>query len=135
MGFDLSKSKPMFERTERWISPLPARTVSDAVAQAFSDRRAKVDQDGYSVDIHCGSNWQYRLWGNLFSAGRRNIPVGLIVQATPSADGSIIEAHAFDTFGFRIAERAFFGARDTFEERLEELLAIAADAANVESRT
>ena len=135
MGFESSKSKPMFERTERWTSPLPARTVSDAVAQAFSDRSAKVDQDGYSVRIHCGSNWRYRLWGNLFSAGRQNIPVGLVMQATPSAGGSTIEAHAFDTFGFRLVEKSFFGARDSFEERLEELLAIAADAANVESRT
>jgi hypothetical protein len=125
----------MFERTERWASPLTATAASDAVSREFSERNAKVDQEGSSVRIRYGSNWQYRLWGNLFSAGRQNIPVALVIEATPTAEGSVIEAHAFDTFGFRLVEKAFFGAKETFEERLEELLAVAAGAANVESRS
>jgi hypothetical protein len=87
------------------------------------------------VRIRCGSNWQYRLWGNLLSAGRKNIPVALDVDVTPTAEGSVIEAHAFDTFGFRLVEKAFFGAKETFEEGLEELLAVAANAADVGSRS
>lgn len=57
------------------------------------------------------------------------------MEATSTPEGSVIEAHAFDTFGFRVVEKAFFGAKETFEEQLEELLAVAADAANVESRS
>ncbi|MEO5313793.1 hypothetical protein PV772_06640 [Pseudarthrobacter sp. CC12] len=135
MGLDSPKNKPMFERTERWASSLTASAASDAVSRAFSARNATVDQDGNAVRIRCGSNWQYRLWGNLFPAGRQNIPVALVIEATPAAEGSVIEAHAFDTFGFRLVEKAFFGAKETFEERLEELLAVAAAAAKVESRS
>lgn len=131
---DSTKNKPMFERTESWVSPLPASAASDAVAQAFSDRNAKVVQDGCSVNIRRGSNWQYRLWGNLLSAGRQNVPVALVIEAKPAAEGSVINAHAFDTFGFRLVEKAFFGAKETFEEQLEQLLAVAAGAAKVESR-
>lgn len=131
---DSTKSKPTFERTESWVSPLPAGVASDAVARAFSNRNAKVRQDGCSVSIRCGSNWQYRLRGNLFSAGRQNVPVALVIEARPVAEGSVIDAHAFDTFGFRLVEKAFFGAKETFEEQLEDLLAVAADAAKVESR-
>ena len=134
MGLDSSKTRPMFERTERWSSPLPGPDAADAVARAFAARNARVDQDGNSVRIRCGSNWRYRFWGNLASAGRKNIPIALDVDVTPAAEGSVIEAHAFDTFGFRLLEKAFFGAEETFEEGLEELLAVAAEAANVGSR-
>lgn len=75
------------------------------------------------------------MWGNLFSVGRKNIPVALVVKVMPTAEGSLIDAHAFDTFGVRLVDKVFFGAQETFEERLEELLAIAANAAKVESRS
>jgi hypothetical protein len=86
------------------------------------------------LSVRRGSNWKYRLWGNLFSAGRNNVPVALRLNAKPTANGSEIEAHAFDTFGFRLVEHAFFGAEETITEQLETLLRTAAEAAKVLSR-
>jgi hypothetical protein len=125
----------MFERTELWSSPLSQDAVLAALSRAFTIDGAKVSQDGEELEVRRGSNWRYRLWGNLVQAGRKNAPVGLTLRVSPTTTGSDIEAHAFDTFGFRIIERAFFGAQETFEQALERLLDIAAVAAKVETRS
>jgi hypothetical protein len=129
MGIVGSKTKPMFEKTERWLSPLSPNDVLAAIATAFASEKARVHQDGDFPDIRTGSNWQYRLWGNLFSWSRRNIPVAITVRVQAAARGAQIDAHAFDTFDFRLTDQTFFGAQETFEDRLNELLKIAASAA------
>lgn len=134
MGSESSKVKPMFEQSERWMSPLAPGKALEAVSDVFASQGVTVEQDGNLLTVRRGSNWKYRLWGNLFSIGRRNIPVALTLSATSSAEGSDIEAHAFDTFGVRLVERAFFGAQATFEEHLDSLLRTAAEAARVASR-
>lgn len=134
MWLDSSQGKPFVEWTERWASPLGPDAALKAAAQIFASDGAGVSQDGNSLEVRRGSNWQYRLWGNLFSVGRKNIPVGLTLTARTAAEGSEIEAHAFDTFGYRITEYLFFGARETFEEHLQSLVNTAAAAMEVDSR-
>jgi hypothetical protein len=129
MGTVGSRTKPMFERTEHWLSPLSPEVVLTAISAAFSPEKATIRQDGDFLEIRTGSNWQYRLWGNLFSWSRGNIPVALTVRVRAVKHGSQIEAHAFDTFGVRLTDQAFFGAQETFESRLDGLLRIAASAA------
>ncbi|WP_307054685.1 hypothetical protein [Arthrobacter bambusae] len=121
----------MFERSERWTSPLSPESALEAVSTAFSSKGARFLREGNILTVRQGSNWKYRLLGNLFPGGRRNVPVALTLKAIPSAEGSDIEAHAFDTFGVRLVEHAFFGAQKTFEEQLENLLGTAAEAARV----
>jgi hypothetical protein len=118
----------MFEKTEHWSSPLARQEVLAAIAKAFVSEKAKVLQDGDVIEVRTGSNWQYRLWGNLFSWSRREVPVGASFRVRVAEQGARIDAHAFDTFGFRISDHAFFGAQETFEDRLDFLLRKAADA-------
>lgn len=134
MGWESSKVGPMFEQSERWMSPLAPGKVLEAVSDVFASQGATVEQNGDILTVRRGSNWKYRLWGSLFSIGRRNVPVALTLSATSSAEGSAIEAHAFDTFGVRLTERAFFGAQETFEEELDGLLRTATEAARVAPR-
>ncbi|WP_045732378.1 hypothetical protein [Pseudarthrobacter chlorophenolicus] len=124
-----SRTKPMFEKTDQWLSPLSPGEVLAAVSTAFAPEKAKVRQDGNVLDIRTGSNLQYRLWGNLFSVGRRNLPAAITIRVRAAKQGAEIEAHAFDTFGFRLTDQAFFGARESFEDRLNELLEMVATAA------
>lgn len=131
MGLETSKVKPMFERSERWMSPLSPESALEAVSNVSSSQGAGVLREGNVLTVHRGSNWKYRLLGNLFLSGRRNVPVALTLKAIPSAEGSDLDAHAFDTFGVRLVEHAFFGAQETFEEQLENLLSTAAEAAKV----
>lgn len=129
MGIAGSRTKPMFEKTEQWLSPLSPNQVLAAISTVFASEKARIHEDEDSLDIRTGSNWQYRLWGNLFSWSRRNIPVAITVRVRTAEQGTEIEAHAFDTFGIRLTDQAFFGAEETFEDRLSELLAMAASAA------
>ncbi|KQQ81451.1 hypothetical protein [Arthrobacter sp. Leaf137] len=130
MGIVGSRTKPMFEKSEQWLSPLSPNQVLTAISTAFASEKARIHQDEDFVDIRTGSNWQYRLWGNLFSWSRTNVPVALTVRIRAAEQGYQIEAHAFDTFGIRLTDYAFFGAQETFEDRLDGLLAMAASAAN-----
>ena len=134
MSAEPGNVEPMFEQSERWMSPLAPGKALAAISDVFASQGVAVEQDGNSLTVRRGSNWKYRLWGNLFSIGRRNIPVALTLSVTSSAEGSDIEAHAFDTFGGRLVEHAFFGAQETFEEQLDNLLSTAAEAARVASR-
>lgn len=43
-------------------------------------------------------------------------------RSAPDGNGSKVEVHAFDTFGRRLTDHVFFGAQETFEERLQALL-------------
>ncbi|BCW17503.1 hypothetical protein NtRootA9_02110 [Arthrobacter sp. NtRootA9] len=130
MGMTGNRTKPMFEKTEHWFSPLSPNRALAAISTAFASEKTRIRQDEDSLEIRTGSNWQYRLWGNLFSWSRRNVPVALIVQVRAAEQGTEIEARAFDTFGIRLTDQTFFGAQETFEDRLAELLATAASAAN-----
>lgn len=128
MGIAGSRTKPMFEKTEQWLSPLSPNQVLAAISTVFASEKARIHEDEDFLDIRTGSNWQYRLWGNLFSWSRRNIPVAITVRVRTAEQGTEIEAHAFDTFGIRLTDQAFFGAEETFEGRLSELLAMASAA-------
>jgi hypothetical protein len=128
MGINGIRTKPMFEKTEHWSSPLSREEVFTAIAKAFVSERAKVLQDGDVIEVRTGSNWQYRLWGNLFSWSRGQVPVAVSFRVGVAEQGVHIDAHACDTFGIRITDHAFFGAQKTFEERLEFLLRKAAIA-------
>ncbi|KRE60559.1 hypothetical protein ASG92_21675 [Arthrobacter sp. Soil736] len=129
MGIDGSRTKPMFEKTEHWSSPLSLDEALTAISKAFAADKARIRQDGTFLEIRTGSNLQYRLWGNLFSWSRRKIPVALTVRVRAAEHGVHIDAHAFDTFGIRLTDHAFFGAQETFEDRLDVLLRQAAAAA------
>ncbi|WP_284750852.1 MULTISPECIES: hypothetical protein [unclassified Arthrobacter] len=129
MGIAGSRTKPMFEKTEQWFSPLSPDEVLAAISTAFASEKAKIQQDEDSLEIRTGSNWQYRLWGNLLSLGRKNLPVAITIRVRAAKQGAEIEAHAFDTFGPRLTDQAFFGAQETFEDRLNVLLEMAASAA------
>ncbi|MDJ0460001.1 hypothetical protein PUN71_022590 [Arthrobacter sp. NQ7] len=135
MGADSSNSKPMFERTERWATPLSADAALRALSNRFIEAGARVTEIGDGLEIRQGSNWRYRLWGNLFKKGRRSVPVALTLRLFSTKSGTYIEAHAFDTFGFRLAEHAFFGAQETFDDALENMLAMASAAADVTTRS
>jgi hypothetical protein len=129
MGIAGNRTKPMFEKTEQWLSPLSPNQVLAAISTAFASEKATIHQDEDFLDIRTGSNLQYRLWGNLFSWSRRNIRAAITVRVRGAEQGAQIEAHAFDTFGFRLTDQAFFVAKETFEVRLNGLLAMAASAA------
>lgn len=126
-------STPIVEVTERWVTTLPAPVALDAIAQAFSDLGNKVDRDGGTVKVRSGSNWTFRMFGNLLSSGK-DLPVALDVTAAPLTGGSAVHVYAYDTFGFRVTDRLFFGAKESFETRLEELLTTAASAVQARDR-
>jgi len=119
----------MFEKSDHWLSPLSPNQVLTAISTAFASEKARIHRDADFIDIRTGSNWQYRLWGNLFSWGRTNVPVAMTVRVRAVEQGTQIDAHAFDTFGVRLTDHAFFGAQETFEDRLNGLLSMAASAA------
>ena len=131
MGIAGRGAKPMFEKSEHWLSPLSQGEVLAAISAAFASENAKIHRDENSLDIRTGSNWQYRLWGNLLSLGRKNLPVALTISVRAASPGTKINVRAFDTFGFRLTDQAFFGAKETFEDRLNALLKMAAAAAKV----
>lgn len=133
MRLESRKVKPMFERSERWISPLTPDSALEAVSNVFFPQGASVERETNFLTVRLGSNWKYRLWGNLSPIGRRNVPVALTLNASSRVEGSDIEAHAFDTFGVRLVEHAYFGAQGTFEEKFENLLSMAAEAARIVS--
>ena len=58
------------------------------------------------------------------------MPVALTVRVRAAGEGTQVDAHAFDTFGFRLTDQAFFGAEKTFADRLNALLSKAATAAS-----
>ncbi|MBT2554276.1 hypothetical protein [Arthrobacter sp. ISL-5] len=128
MGLEASRTKPTFEKTEHWSSPLSPESVSNAISRAFASEKARIRQNDDLLEVRVGSNWQYRLWGNLFSWSRREVPVALTVRVRAAGEGAHIDAHAFDTFGFRVTDHAFFGADKTFEHRLDVLPHKAAEA-------
>ncbi len=128
------KCPPIVEITERWATAVPTSVALDAVAQAFSDLGMKVKRSGERVEVRTGSNWRFRVLGNLLSSGK-TLPVALDVTAASLSERPGLQAYAFDTFGFRITDQLFFGAKESFEARLEELLTIAAAAAHVADRT
>ncbi|MDQ0239731.1 hypothetical protein J2S94_001811 [Arthrobacter bambusae] len=126
MGSDSwgTKPKPMFEKTQHWTSALSRDAALAAITEAFESEGGKINREGDLVQVRTGSNWHYRLWGNLLSLGRDKVPVGIDIRARPAPDGngSEVEAHAFDTFGRRLTDHVFFGAQETFEERLQALM-------------
>lgn len=126
MGSDSwgTKPKPMFEKTQHWTSALPREAALEAITEAFASEGAKINRKGDLIQVRTGSNWQYRLWGNLLSLGRNNVPVGIDIRArsAPDGNGTEVEAHAFDTFGARLTDHVFFGAQETFEEQLQALM-------------
>ncbi|WP_394252015.1 hypothetical protein [Arthrobacter pityocampae] len=134
MTNDLPAKNPIVEIYEVWNSPLSAPVALDAIARSFSRSSAKVEQAGNAVSIRTGSNWRYRLLGNALS-GSTALPVALTVTVTSLRDGSELEAHAYDTFGWRITDETFFGAKESFEQRLRELLTSAAKAAEAVNGT
>lgn len=129
MGTAGSRTKPMFEKSEQWLSPLSPNQVLTAISTSFASEKARIQRGEDFIDIRTGSNWQYRLWGNLFSWGRTNVPVAMTVRVRAVEQGTQIDAHAFDTFGTRLTDHAFFGAQETFEDRLNGLLSTAAFSA------
>jgi hypothetical protein len=114
----------MFEKTQHWSSELSREAALAAITEAFASEGGKINREGDLVEVRTGSNWQYRLWGNLLSLGRDKVPVGIDIRARPAPDGngSEVKAHAFDTFGPRLTDHVFFGAQETFEERLQALI-------------
>lgn len=120
----------MVEVMESWRSPLGASAAAEAIAQSFFGSSAKVQQVGDVVRVRTGSNWRYRLLGSSLS-GRGAIPVALDVRATSRVEGSTVEAHAYDTLGWRMTDRTFSGAEKVFDKRLAELLTRAAAAVEV----
>lgn len=135
MGIDGLRTGPMFEKTEHCSSQLSREATMAAIAKTFASEKARVRQDDELLEVRFGSNWQYRLWGNLFSWSRREVPVAISFRVRAVEQGVHIEAHAYDTFGFRISDQAFFGAQETFEERLDALLHRAASAAGATRTT
>lgn len=133
MGADGFKGKPIVEIIEHWRSPLGAKAAIEAIARSCAKSRAKVEIDGGAVRIHAGSSWVYRILGNLLSS-ETVLPVALEITATAIDDGCKLQARAFDTFGWRLADRTFFGAEQSFRNRLEDLLKNAATAAHVVNR-
>ncbi|MFJ5695961.1 hypothetical protein ACIP9X_19205 [Arthrobacter sp. NPDC093125] len=130
MGLEARGTKPMFEKTEYWSSPLSPESVFEAISTAFGSEKARIRQDGDLLEVRTGSNWQYRLWGNLFHWSRQAVPVALTVRVRAAGEGTQVDAHAFDTFGFRLTDHAFFGTEKTFADRLDALLSKAATAAS-----
>lgn len=128
------KRGPRFEVAERWLSPLQPSVAIAAIKVEFDQESTDIDSSNSYIEIRLGSNWRYKLWGNLFLWGRKNIPVKLQISAEATPDGSILLARASDTFGPRITDQTFFGAEQTFTDKFEELLSRAAKAAMVESR-
>jgi hypothetical protein len=128
-----SSRKPIVELTERWNSPLDAGTAADAIAGLFAKSSAKVERADSTIRIRTGSNWRYRFLGNSMSSSK-TLPVALDVTVTGESVGSTVTAHAYDTFGFRLVGQSFFGAKESFHVRLEELLGSAAAAAKVTDR-
>jgi hypothetical protein len=126
----LPEKNPIVEIHEVWSSPLSASAALEAIARTFSSSSssANVEQTVNTVSIRTGSNWRYRLLGNALS-GSATLPVALAVTATSLGNGCELDAHAYDTFGWRITDRTFFGAKESLEERLRELLTSAAKAA------
>jgi hypothetical protein len=124
----LPEKNPIVEIHEVWSSPLSASAALEAIARTFSSSSANVEQTANTVSIRTGSNWRYRLLGNALS-GSATLPVALAVTATSLGNGCELDAHAYDTFGWRITDRTFFGAKESLEERLRELLTSAAKAA------
>jgi len=96
MGIAGSRTKPMFEKSEHWLSPLSPGEVLAAISAALTSERAKIQRGEDSLDIQMGSNWQYRLWGNLLALGRRNLPVAITIKVRAVSRGAEIDAHAFD---------------------------------------
>jgi hypothetical protein len=137
MGQDSRGIKPKFEKTEHWSSMLSQDAALAAVAEAFASDGGRVNRNGNLLQVRTGSNWQYRLWGNLLSWGRDKVAVGLDIRARPAPEGngSQIEAHAFDTFGLRLSDHAFFGAQETFEGRLQALVDRAVSATGATTRS
>ena len=69
------KRGPRFEVAERWLSPLQPLAAIAAIKGEFGQENADIDSPAFYIEICLGSNRSYKLWGNLFSWGRKNIPV------------------------------------------------------------
>ena len=122
----------LYELCEEWTSPLPQSAVLKMLTEAFDGDGARIRREDDRVEVRLGSNWRYRFWGNLFTAGRTSLPVAVEFRTSVTASGTSIAARAFDTFGFRLAGGMYFGAGETFMNRLEDLLGKAAAALGVE---
>lgn len=114
--------KPLVEVLKSWHSPMRASAAAAAIAQSFSGSTTKVQHVGDIVRVRTGSNWRYRLLGNSLS-GSGALPVALDVEVTSMGEGSIVQARAYDTLGWRMTVRTFTGAEKVFDARLMKLLA------------
>jgi hypothetical protein len=56
MGSESSKVKPMFEQSERWMSPLAPGKALEAVSDVFASQGVTVEQDGNLLTVRRGSN-------------------------------------------------------------------------------
>lgn len=124
-------SEPLFEMCETWQSSMDVAHVMAAISEAFKSS-GKVQAGGDWVEVHQGSAFHYRIWGELLAG--KSVPVMLRLEVMRSGEGSTIHAHANDTFGTRITNRVFFGAQATFVDAISALMATAERLANVTSK-
>ncbi|GAA4035293.1 hypothetical protein GCM10023063_19640 [Arthrobacter methylotrophus] len=60
--------------------------------------------------------------------GKNNAPVGLILTILPTAGGAEVKASAYDRFGWRLTDKTFFGADETFTSKIDQLIQLARSA-------
>lgn len=120
----------MFEKTQHRSSALSREAYLAAITEAFASEGGKINREGDLVEVRTGSNLAVPFVGQFAFTGRDKVPVGIDIRARPAPDanGSEVEAPAFDTFGRRITDHVFVGAQETFEERLQALIDRAARA-------
>ncbi|MDN3905499.1 hypothetical protein [Arthrobacter sp. YD2] len=127
----LFSSDPIVAKKEHWASPQPPHVVLHALTQAFSSHGERLRHVGPRLEVRLGSLRKFRNWGHIFAEGRANMPLALIFSTAPSGYGTAITVHAFDEYGFRLADGSLFGVPEAFDRRLEEFLTYAAGVVGV----
>lgn len=116
-------AKPMFYRSESWHASSDPQDVETLILKAFSDKRYAVKTRDDEIQVATGSTALYKIWGNLIPWGQNNAPVGLRLSVRPAPEGgSQVSATVFDRFGWRLTDRTFFGADETFTSKMDHLM-------------
>lgn len=125
-------AKPIFYRSESWHASSGPADLRARILEAFSDKRFAVKMTDDGIEVMTGSKILYKIWGNLIPWGQNNAPVGLTLSVRPAPEGgSEIKASAFDRFGWRLTDKTFFGADETFTSKMDHLMQTARTASGL----
>ncbi|WP_026538715.1 hypothetical protein [Arthrobacter sp. 9MFCol3.1] len=114
---------PIFHRSETWFTPLSPEDLKAQLLEAFSDKRYAVQTTDDDIQVFAGSKLLYKAWGELIPWGQDNAPVGLTLSVRPALEGgSEVTAAVFDRFGWRLTDKTFFGADETFTSKMDHLM-------------